>query len=373
MLQFGGDDLAKYTFLPQAGDFISQQGISIVDLTSPDYKKVILRAEDRVMESFRLGKVSDKSSDNREVEIMSFPVSLMLVRSTKLDHIMERYALAEAIRVEGILKQEKNERVIEDIFTNFLGISLERSSDSRYPKFRISLQDYVKRAVHFHKPEWKLVNRLVVGGKVYVTQQDLIRLIREEIHDIIKLRLGRVNIPKLPQNLDEVVKRLIASAPPPPRSTFTIINVKPEDYPPCMREALNLLEKGQNVPHYGRFLMATYLLAVGKTVDDIMALFPKAPDFKASITKYQVEHIAGLKGGKTRYTVPSCKTLQTHGFCFKDPIKCYEILTPLQYPSRKRPEEIDTQTKKKKEGGKKTKGKPAPAKSEERHGWTKVR
>lgn len=366
-IQFGGDDLAKYTFLPQAGDFVSAQGISIADLTNPDYRKVIDRAEERIIEAFRSGRVSDKSAENREIEIMSFPISLLFIRSTKLDHIMERYALAEAIRVEGILKQEKDDRVIEDIFTNFLRITLERSDDPRFLRFRISLEDYVKRAVHFHKPEWKLVNRLVQGGKVYVSQQDLIRLIREEIRGLIMERLSRVNVPKLPPKLDEVVKRLVASAPPPPRSAYTIINVKPEDYPPCVREALNLLEKGQNVPHYGRFLMATYLLAVGKTVDDIMALFPKAPDFKQSVTKYQVEHIAGLKGGKTRYTVPSCKTLQTHSFCFKDPVKCYEISSPLQYPSRKRPAESDGQPKNRKEKSR------AKSTAEDRRGWPKVR
>ncbi len=373
-IQFGRDDLAKYTFLPQAGDFISAQGISIGDLTSSDYKKVIDRAEERVMEAFRTGKVSDKTSGNREIEIMSFPVSLVLVRSTKLDHIMERYALAEAIRVEGILKQERNDRVVEDIFKNFLGIHLERSGDPHYPEFKISLPDYVKRAVHFHKPEWKLVNRLLQDGKVYVTRQDLIRLIREEIRELIMQRLGRVNVPKLPQNLDAAVKRLIASAPPPPRSAYTVINVRPEDYPPCVREALNLLEKGQNVPHYGRFLMATYLLAAGKSVEDIMALFPKAPDFKQSVTKYQVEHIAGLKGGKTRYSVPLCKTLQTHSFCFKDPVKCYEISTPLQYPSRKRPEDSIQQPGRKKE--KDTRARTTSKKVPEvggRRGWTKPR
>jgi DNA primase large subunit len=372
-IQFGDDDLAKYTFLPQAGDFITKQGISITDLSSLDYKVVIQRAEDRVMESFRSGKVSDKSAQNREVEIMSFPVSLMLVRSTKLDHIMERYALAEAIRVEGILKQEKNDRVIEDIFTDFLKIKLERSSDPHFPKFKISLEDYVNRAVHFHKPEWKLVNRIVSHGKVYISQQDLIRLIREEIRGLIMQRLGRVNLPKLPQNLDTIVKRLVASAPPPPRSAFTLINVKPEDYPPCVLAALELLEKGQNVPHYGRFLMATYLLAVGKSVEDIMALFPKAPDFKQSITKYQVEHIAGLKGGHTRYSVPSCKTLQTHGFCFKDPVKCYEISTPLQFPSRfKPPDPGQASNKGKRDSKTKSKTKQTPP-VEERRGWTKVR
>jgi DNA primase large subunit len=379
-IQFGPDDLAKYPFLTETGNFISGQGISISDLTSPDYARAIDRAEDRIMEAFRSGKVSNKSeersSKNREIEIMSFPVSLLLVKSTKLDHIIERYALAEALRAEGILKQEKDAKMIEDLFKIVLGIQLEHSVDPGLPKFKISLEDYIKRAVHFHKPEWKLVNRLVKDGKVYVNQEDLIRLIREEIHGIIVERLGRVNPPKLPPNLDATVKRLIAAAPPPPRSPYTVINVKPEDYPPCLREMLNLLEKGQNVPHYGRFLIATYLLAAGKSVEDIMAIFAKAPDFKASITKYQVEHLAGLKGGRTRYSVPSCKTLQTHSLCFKDPIKCYEIASPLQYPSRKRPDTAPLGSRKnvqKSSGNKSSRTKQKTTPSEERRGWTKVR
>jgi len=368
-LQFGNDDLAKYTFLPQASDFIRAQGLSLVDLSSSDYKRVLDRAEQRVTEALGPGKVSDKIGESREIEIMSFPVSLVLVRSTKLDHLMERYALAEAIRVESFLKQEQNDRIIEDIFRDFLKIKLERSNDVHYPKFRISIEDYVKRAVHFHKAEWKLVNRVVQNGKVYIGQQDLIRLIREEIRQLIMQRLGEAKVPKLPQNLELIVKKLVSLAPPPPKSAYSIINVRPEDYPPCVREALNLLEKGQNVPHYGRFLMATYLLAVGKNVDDIMALFPKAPDFKQSITKYQVEHIAGLKGGRTRYTVPSCRTLQTHGFCFKDPVKCFEISSPLQYPSKQSPAPKEQPKRK----GEKTKKETLGENNEGRKSWTKTR
>ena len=333
-MQFGNDDLAKYTFLPQAGDFIRAQGISITEIGNPEYGKVLARAEERIQEAIKSGKVSDRCDANREVEIMSFPVSLMLVKATKLDHLVSRYALAEALRVESLLNQERNDRIIEDIFSGFLGIALEHSTLQGFPKFRIPIADYVKRGGEFHKPEWKLVNRIVQNGKVYLSQHDLTRLIREEIRLLIMERLKAISAPKLPDSLDSIVKQII-QATPTPRSAYTIINVQPENYPPCVRQALALLEKGENVPHYGRFLMATYLLAAGKSVDDIMALFPKAPDFKASITKYQVEHIAGMKGGRTRYSVPSCQTLQTHSFCFKDPIKCYDIRSPLQYPSRK--------------------------------------
>jgi len=363
-LQFGNDDLAKYSFLPQAGDYIRAQGISVSELGNPEFNPVLKRAEERVLEAIRYAKVSGKIDENREVEIMSFPVSLMLVRATKLDHLMSRYALAEAMRVESFLEHEGNKRIVEDIFRGVLGIQLEHSNLANVPNFRIPLAEYVRRAKGFHKPEWKIINRSVQDGKVYLSQHDLIRLIREEIQSLILERLKGVNVPKLPEAIDSKVKELVRLAPP-PRSSFPILSISPENFPPCVKMSLSMLENGENVPHYGRFLMATYLLAAGKSVDDIMALFPKAPDFKVSVTKYQVEHIAGIKGGKTRYRVPSCKTLQTHSFCFKDPIRCYEISSPLQYPSRKTRPESENKAKR-------TKSKNT-VQGETRRGWTKIR
>ena len=294
------------------------------------------RAEERVLEAIRLGKVSDKTTENREIEIMSFPVSLMFVKSTKLDHLMERYAKAEAVRAESFLMLEKRGEIIEELFREVLNMQLEHAKLPNFPSFKINLLDYLRRSAQFHKPEWKLVNRTIDDGKVYVSRADLIRLIQAEISYMIMERLRAVNVAKLPQDLDFVVKKLAAMAPP-PRNNFISINISPDNYPPCVIEALSRLGRGENVPHYGRFLMATYLLAAGKTIEQIMELFPKSPDFKKSVTKYQIEHIAGLKGGRTRYTVPLCKTLQTHSFCFKDPVKCYEISSPLQYPSKKTP------------------------------------
>jgi DNA primase large subunit len=359
-LKYGSDDLAKYTFMPEAGDYIRANEISITDLVSPVFKDVLKRAEERVLEAIKSTKVSDKREENRDIEIMSFPVALMLVRSTNLNHLMERYSAAEAARVETLLGKEQNQKIIEDIFETFLHVKLEHSAVSNFPGFKIGLVDYLKRAEKFRGPEWNLINRIVQNGKVYVSQQDLIKLIREEIRELIFQRLKATNVPKLPDGLDSIVKNLIKLTPP-PRTPFATLKIAPENYPPCTKAALHLLENGQNVPHYGRFLMATYLLAVGKTVDEIMSIFPKSPDFKKSVTQYQIEHIAGMKGGHTKYTVPSCKTLQTHSFCFKDPVKCYEISSPLQYPSRKSPRADTGRTGKR------------PQEKEKRKGWTKPR
>lgn len=371
-LQFGSDDLAKYTFLPQAGDFIRSQGISISDLASNDYQKVVRRAEQRVLEAIKDAKISQDISD-REIEIMSFPVALMLVKSTNLEHVMSRYALAEAIRVEQFLKKERNGKIIEELFKTSLGLELEHNNQNpSLPDFKIPLEEYLRRATEFHKTEWKLVNRLVGDGKVFLIQDDLIRLIREEIRIMIMARLKEIKVSKLPENLQEVVKEIIRAAPPPPQSPYTIIHIAPENYPPCVRKAMDMLDKGENVPHYGRFLMATYLLSVGKSVDDIVALFPKAPDFKQNVTRYQVEHLAGLKGGRTRYRVPSCKTLQTHQFCFMDPIKCYQISNPLQYPSRRSPE-LARASADKNSNSTRAKSSSTQTKERSKRDWTKTR
>jgi DNA primase large subunit len=370
-LKFGSDDLAKYSFLPQAGEFIRAQGISISDLAGEDYQKVLSRAEERVVQAIKNLKVTARI-DDRELEIMSFPVALMLVKSTNLDHVMSRYALAEAIRAERLMKEEKNPKLIEELFRTSLGLELEHNGSGTLPEFKIPISEYLKRASQFHKSEWKLVNKVVGGGKVYLSQDDLIRLIREEIRVMILERLKDVRPPKLPDNLQEKVKEIIRIAPPPPQSPYTIIHISPENYPPCTRKAMDLLEAGENVPHYGRFLMATYLLSVGKSVDDIVAMFPKAPDFKQNVTRYQVEHLAGLKGGKTRYRVPSCRTLQTHQFCFMDPVKCYQISNPLQYPSRYAPQTAQQLSMKEKSGETRSKSTNTTDKGRSKRGWMKT-
>ena len=81
--------------MPEAGDYIRKNEISIAELVSPTFKHVLERAEERVLEAIRSTKVSDKRVVNQDVEIMSFPVALMLVRSTNLNHLMDRSSLAE--------------------------------------------------------------------------------------------------------------------------------------------------------------------------------------------------------------------------------------------------------------------------------------
>lgn len=335
LLELGVEDLAKYPFLKEAGNYIRERGLSLEDISQPDFSKVIQRAKKRVLQAIRLREVSGEI-DDPEVEIFSFPLALMLVKATKLDHLVSRFSLAEAMRVEKLLEGEREELVVQ-IFRNVLKIDLTpvKVEEGSFPAFnyKISIMDYLKRATRFHDIEWKLVNRVVYQGYVYLKTRQLIRLIRQEIDDMIRGRLKDLAVPRLPESLEKTVKEIAMFSPPPPKMSDRV-KVTPDRYPPCVKTALDMLKKGENLPHYGRFLLTAYLVNIGSSVEEIMALYPRSPDFNERITRYQVEHIAGLRGGRVKYTCPSCRTLVTHSFCFKTK-ECDDIKNPLQFGRRK--------------------------------------
>lgn len=59
------------------------------------------------------------------------------------------------------------------------------------------------------------------------------------------------------------------------------------EYPPCVKHAIDMLEKGENLPHSGRFMLATFLLSKGQSIQQIAPLFKNAPDYNERVTLYQ--------------------------------------------------------------------------------------
>ena len=328
-MELGRGDYAKYPFLPESGKFVQMQELSISNLVDGSNDNIINRAKERIIEAAKRQEVSDKSYDY-DVELLSFPVSLMLVKAANIKHFIPQYSFAEAIRVEHLMEKEKNKDLVIFIFKTMLNIPIEEvsfTSGSKLYEFRIPVVEYLKRSTKIHGEPWKLISKPVKQGYVYLNTHDLIRLIRDETSELIATKISDISIPKLPSQLEEILEE-VRSYIPRPRPKLTIIS--PSKYPPCVMKALDLIQNGKNLPHFGRFLMATYLLKTGKTVDDIVNYFSKAPDFNERITKYQVEHVSGLKGGKISYNVPLCKTLQTHNFCFKT-AECGTIKSPTQF------------------------------------------
>ncbi|MEE9586354.1 MAG: hypothetical protein V3W09_05565, partial [Nitrososphaerales archaeon] len=217
-LELGVEDLAKYPFLEKTGEYIRQRGLSLEDFSQPDLSKVIGRAKKRILQARSWSREVSVELDYPDVEILSFPLALMLVKATKLDHLISCYSLAEAVRVEKLLESEREELVVQ-IFRNVLKIDLSPVSERKevFPllNYKVTVMEYLKRATHFHQLEWKLVNRVVDQGYVYLRTHELIRLIRQEIDDMIRERLKDLAVPRLPENLEKTVRDIAMLSPPP--------------------------------------------------------------------------------------------------------------------------------------------------------------
>jgi DNA primase large subunit len=85
----------------------------------------------------------------------------------------------------------------------------------------------------------------------------------------------------------------------------------------------------------GRFAMAAFLLSIGTTEDDLLGMFKAFTDFDERIARYQVEHIAGKRGSRQKYTPPNCTTMQTHGLCVNPDDLCATVRHPLSYYRKK--------------------------------------
>jgi len=88
--------------------------------------------------------------------------------------------------------------------------------------------------------------------------------------------------------------------------------------PPCIERLIEDLQRGENLPHFARFALATFLTHAGWSVDQIVDLFRNAPDFDEKVTRYQVEHVAGKRGGGKRYAPPACARMRQEGLCVAD-------------------------------------------------------
>src|SRR6266568_6234313 len=166
-------DLAKYPFLQEAQEYIRELGFTIDDIAQPEFSPVLDRAEKRLEEALAKGRLSLEVVDER-TEILSFPVSNLILSLTGEERARRRFALAEAKRAYEMLRQESPEKLDYIARTTF-GWKLNKidaQPGKRFYDFAISLADYLRNSVHLKEPKWKLPNRILDHGQVYATREE---------------------------------------------------------------------------------------------------------------------------------------------------------------------------------------------------------
>jgi len=293
---------------------------------------VLNRAEKRIEEAILYAQVTEQQR-NDEIEILSFPIAVMMASATNDPFLKRRYALAEAKRAYNLLKQEDKEK-IQQVAATFNW----RIKSAKTAGFAVYFTDFLRNATGFHETKWKLVNRTLVKGEVYLTRDEASRLLEEEVRGHIERKLQTKIEFELPQNVAngvERLKKLFESRKGKMRVEEMPKEIVLDAFPPCIRQLHNIIRSGRHISHVGRFALTSFLINSGMTVDNVVDLFRSLSDFNERLTRYQVEHIAGGRGSRTKYVPPRCDTLRTHGVCTGMDEICRRTRHPLSYYRRK--------------------------------------
>jgi DNA primase large subunit len=331
--------MAKYPFLTQTREHVAAVGIDLRELG--ELQNIIGRAQERIEATFEFDAYRQNLEPYKrpDVEIASFPVAILVVSGVEDRVLTERFALSEAKRVHKYLADEKDEMVLR--IAQYFHWDVHPSQEGPC-SYQMHFSNYVSNAASgrlVHAPEWKLINRQLHDGQVAVTLKDIRRLLQEEVKRYIEARTREKprNLPQVVQDLVNEVKAEFLKRKPHLTEFDQIVRAEESEYPPCIVNLLGRATKGKHLSHAERFTLVTYLVHQGITVDGIINLFSGVADFAEAKTRYQVEHLAGERGGRTAYTTYNCSTLQTHGICPRpEDLVCKRIRNPLTYHVRKK-------------------------------------
>jgi len=334
-VQFTKNDLAKYPFLKAATKYMKMPDLKIEDLENPELGEIFRRAEERVEEAILNARVTRKLK-NTDIEISSYPVAIVLTTATGNPFIKKRYALAEAKQAYESLKEEPKEKILE-VAQNFRW-KLKTNENAEIPsEFLLNFADYLRNTVHLREKKWKLINRLLFNGDVYLTRDETARLLSEEIRRHIENLLEAKELPRFPPKIMETAEKIkelsIEKIGKAEMEGFpkTIVQAA---FPPCIKALYEKAWKGQHLSHISRFTLTSFLINIGMSQENVIDLFRHSSDFNERMTRYQVEHVAGEKGSKTQYIAPKCATLQTHSVCANPDELCQQVEHPLSYYRR---------------------------------------
>ena len=278
---------------------------------------------------------------------LTFHMAAVLAKQMGARSVITRFALNEADRAYIHLFEETVENIV--MIASRLGIGLEhleapliitvlKTRKGRVVRwlydFKLPISDYIRYTLRLRgDPKWKLVNRPVKEGFVYMEKREVLRFLKEAFYYKIIDLVDAIEL--APSNIEAIVEKVKENLPKAGRGTLRIDGRRRVVYdalPPCIKRIHEALVRGENLSHAERFAYATFMLAIGASIDELVELFRNLPDFKEKITRYQLEHLAGKRGGGKRYSPYNCDNMRSRGLCVAD---C-GVSHPLTYYAKKK-------------------------------------
>jgi len=336
--------LAKYPFLHDTKTYIKEYGPSVnellADLLYERARSIGIERLDNALKKRNVENRSLATESDCVMEILSYPLARMVAVCVDDTYFKRRYALGEASHAYRNLLNEPISFLIE--ISKELQLNVERVGETN--KIKIFFKDYLRYAPTRYK-EWKMVNRDMDNGFVYLYRRELARilleLLRKRINEELDSRKCNSAIKKAFssdikrfQNIVNMQKKKIEATP--------VGKLSVEKLPPCLKDILAAIQAGENVPHMGRFALVAFLSSLKMDTNEILKIFSTAPDYQEDKTRYQVEHITG-SSSSTSYKSPGCDKMRTYGICPVDKMDelCKKVRHPLSYYSNRWKQEKD--------------------------------
>lgn len=327
-------DFAKYPFLKESQQFIAAYSQGAEQFICSNPGKVALRyAMERIEYALTSGEnTAEKAPDTVptdsfgvKMSVSGYALARVLASCTGERTVMERLSRYEANRAYRYLIDEDDSR--KAYIAANVGVAVTGSA--------IPVTRYVEIVSRLKEERWRLVNRDVGEGYVYVGPIEMDELVREAIRVLISSQLP-LDVPDricgllLPytEKISEIYQTHLLEQ-------FGV--VEEDCFPPCIQALIAALTEGKNIPHTGRFALTAFLHNIGMESSEIIELYCRAPDFDIQKTQYQVEHISG-RGG-TEYTAPSCAAMRTNSLCVRKDEICEKVSHPLSYYRTKKKKE----------------------------------
>lgn len=325
--------MARYPFLRAASDLVRSHGVTLDDLLGHSaYEESRRRGRQRVLDALNDVKVTSKpvGSDDMSIllELLSYPMARVLISCVADDFLIRRYAIAEAKTMNDRLATEDMDTIRE--VAEDLGVSAHLEGE----RLSMYFADFLRHTSALRGKEWKLVNHEVRSGYIFLGKNKFSRVLEQALAERIEselplpitdeiLKLVDTDVTELRTLVDEMREKYRAK---------DFGEVTMTKFPPCMLKLTSMAEKGENMPHAGRFALTTFLSALGMQNEEIVRTFFTSPDFNNSMTEYQVRHITGDGMGK-KYSCPECATMRTNGICVDMDALCNsgKIRHPLNY------------------------------------------
>src|SRR5262245_66244995 len=100
-IRLGNADLAKYPFLNEAAEYMSQTYFNLDDLNLPELQHIAERASNRIRNEIIHGK-PDYALERHEVEILTFLVGILIIKAINYDNLTKKHCMCDAIIEEKL-------------------------------------------------------------------------------------------------------------------------------------------------------------------------------------------------------------------------------------------------------------------------------